>query len=337
MVFDAESSQQTDLNTSPTVATLSEPDPVTQLFPPVICLSGQVGFADKPIIEQCIKNTLAQERSAVSYILLDLHGAVAMETRLAEYLARTTTFLWKQCPAIRLVLAGVEAGSGLQDSLRRGGVNNDCTSEALPSAESIQPVRCFDAGNPNKALYEYRFHSRAASAQSLYIDQTHSSIRQVVEDLRLYIPSGGKFSRTEMSLGGLFIRKIASGQAAACGRCPLPLTFLVLRGELILQKLHDDPTQPTRQQAIRGACREAIQRLAKNVRGIAMPNDGEEGATTFVYRRLTARQLYDEDLHGLTCVHAVGGPCWILDVDPRNQASLDAVRRLSSSSKKSDY
>jgi hypothetical protein len=93
-----------------------------QNLPAIIHLANYVGFTDKPIISQAIEDTLASDRPALSYLVLDFQHAISVESCMARFLAQQSNRLASQKLKVQLVVTGAKLGSDIEARLSQGGL-----------------------------------------------------------------------------------------------------------------------------------------------------------------------------------------------------------------------
>jgi hypothetical protein len=325
------------------VSPVLQPNCGGQLLPPIIRLINHVGSTEKPIISRLIEKVMVLDRPALSYIVLDFDRAITIESCVAQFLERQSRRLVSQCPKVHMVITGTRCGSDIQARLSQAGLH--CTrplGASLPSGKSAYGDNlAFDSvddflwicrfSSPEPALPpSAALRSEEASSRGAWCHgQEGTHISSIMRDLEPHLPMTHLQSEDPM-VRGFAIRKVAQGQAIACGRYTLKPIFLVLYGKVLIQKRHEASLHALPQQTVRDSCRNTFTYIRSWSRRPVRERKTAQGTVNTEHQYLTEHEMYDGGSGTFTCAHGATGSCWILEVDPQNKAAIAAVRRVAS-------
>jgi hypothetical protein len=304
-----------------------------QLVPPMICLTNRVEFTDRPFIARFIENILSMDRPVPSYIVLDFHRVVALETCVATFLAQQARRLALQQPRRHLIITGAKRNSEIGNRLLHGGLTECHLANSLQNLpDSLQ-----DLPDNSKTSMEYR----AFDSVELFLRISHSVSPQADRFLsnvsnEVDLPSSGA-DRDNVCISsiirrlqpllpdlGLAIWEILPGQAISCGRYAIRPHFLVLSGEVILHDCPIPSLSTSSQQPFRMACSKVLTDLPSWFTRSAPPRSFPP------FKTLTAHRLYDHSSQKYACAHAGNEACWILEADPQNFKGVTALEDMAS-------
>jgi hypothetical protein len=325
------------------VSPVLQPDCGGQLLPPIIRLINHVGSTDKPMIYRLIDKAMVLDRPALSYIVLDFDRAITIESCVAQFLERQSRRLVSQSPKVHLVITGTRLGSDIQARLSQAGLH--CTQplgDSLPSGKSAYGdnlafdsvddfLRICRLSSPKPALPPCAaLRSEEASSRGAWRHgQERTHISSIMRDLEPHLPMIHLQNEDSM-VRGFAIRKIAQGQAIACGRYAFKPTFLVLCGKVLIQKPHGAPFHALPQQVVRDSCRKMLTYIRNWPRSPIRECENVQGTVNTEPQYLAKHEMYDGSSGNFTCAHGATDSCWILEIDPQNKAVVAAVQRVAS-------
>lgn len=317
-----------------------------QMQPPIIRLTGRAGFAVIPPMENFFGKARAIDQNATLCIILDFSTVDTVETCVAKFLGRQASKLARQSPAQFFIIGGLQCGSTVHADLLRGGIecrwhrSDFIAGPWCSPAEATASLSILACERLKKAIRVCRFTNRvrphissvgirtihALQGSTTNQEQLDSVFRNVVDLLLPHLPGSDLPAHERMDRAGLVIREVSQEEAIACGKYPFQPVFIVLVGQVVVRRLHADPPDSVPQKPIREAALAALKLLfVRLFRRKCRPGETNAAADTC----LTPGDKFDGSSHASSCAYTAGVPCWILDIDPGNEAGLVAVAHLA--------
>lgn len=297
--------------------------------PPIVLLNGYAGSTVVPGLEALVDSMTKAEDEQTLCVILDLRTVTGIDTCVVESLKKLSLLLAPHSPARSFILVFPEySRSTILADLDRVGIKplryvDDLSDlSALQSKERDLSLELTTCENPEEALMLCRSRTWHGSSTTPNTKEGQSETLQRRAQMFLSYHLRSSKAAPEHEIRERYtIRKVSSSRAIACTQYPLPPTFIVLEGKVLVQKLHIDSPEGSNRVAIRvaivAALRNGILRLFRD-RNRSEPNQASVAAQ-YIY----PGGIFDPDLYADSCAHAVDGPCWILDFFLANEARVE--------------
>jgi hypothetical protein len=259
-------------------------------------------------------------------MVLDFRPVVALNTCVAEFLAKQAQRLAQARPRVYMIVVGVHVGSEIHVRLTKGGI--DCDWDSANSLQGLRKesfkTRVFDsreqflrishAAGPKEACISYTTSS--ATYFSLGTGANSTYINDIMQKVMLQLP------RTDLSIEqcmvkyGLTLGEILPGHAVSCTWYAYKPIYLVLQGEIIIRNGHDASNRI--QQPVRAACSRVVSEAFQWCSGFFGHAITPQASQDAPGERLMSLDVYDKHSRGNSCAHPVKRSCWVLFVDPES-------------------
>ena len=158
----------------------------------------------------------------------------------------------------------------------------------------------------------------------------------ITASLLQILPSSDLPPFERMKRAGLHVRKAKEGQELACGTYFREFTraravFFVLQGLAISRTVHVSCTaSPLYRASIRSIAHSYGSKFPSVV-GLKHASQVEDAAddTSKQTERLLPGAVYGLEDRSSSCVFAAEGPCWIIEVDPRNRTGIAWAKSMA--------
>jgi hypothetical protein len=266
------------------------------------------------------------EKPAFTYMVLDFRHVVALNTCVAEFLAKQARRLAQASPRVYTIVVGIHAGSEVHARLEKGGLDCDCESrnslQGLSEEGSMTCVfdsvemflRISHAARPKEACISHTTSSVTRSLPGIGANSGYFS--SVVQQIVSHLPATNLSTEQCMVKYGLTICEIFPGHAVSCSWYAYKPTYLVLQGVVIIRNGHGAPNRI--QQPFRAACWNAANEAFQWCSPFCRRSNIRQAPQDAPPKHLTSLDVYDKHSHGNSCAHAVKKSCWVLFVDPES-------------------
>ncbi|KIJ65787.1 hypothetical protein HYDPIDRAFT_87654 [Hydnomerulius pinastri MD-312] len=320
-------------------------NPADDIGPPTVTfikLTGYAFFASIPSLERQMK--LPSDRKSPIVFVLDFVDVHRVETSVAQYFERKAREYSSKTPSVRVVMAGVMKGSGVQADLERGGVI--CRWDDQSSSVDKNEIE------EGELLTFTDVADAVRWAQSLRIGNVEFTDTEVFDEFcRLIGDKAASLPHSEVPLIhraqqiGVEIRRPPVGDVLAQHGKPLSSIFFVVRGRVTLEQ-NASSTIP-RPVAITRPCLKAsviqnAHRAAHVSKDLFTRGQSQTASSTADEETacaITYRQLMPGDCFGISeyatgkseysRVVVTSGPCWIVEVPTSDEAAVTWAMRAA--------
>ena len=332
-----------------------------RMQPPIIRLTGHVGFVVIPSVEQYFIRIEALEGGMPQCMIIDLTSVRHLETCAARLVAKLVSRMAAHSTPGLLAIVKPDDSPQVLLSLLRGGLDFRQTGEGSTSEPHIEPSMLsgpFFCKDLVQAIRICQNGSRdAASASPVVLRPLGlpnerpltDEVERFVDEITYSLPRTHSLSEAAPDLAlssherikraGLTIRQIRPGEAISCSRYPVQHVFMVLRGRVRLETPHKDHSHVAPLEPIRVAVRKAIQTafcsLELRLKDLFVAKHRPAQASVMT-EYLKEFDWFDASRSASHCAHGCDDPCWILDIDPDNEvgvATAEQVAQRSTSTK----
>lgn len=315
-------------------------------LPYVLRLSQRPTSVTVPFGEFARRRATDSSVQASSELIIDLSDVHVMDTEFSKLIAR-----YLHDPLVRILPPRTEC---IRADLTRVGAQFPVRAQCTRTLADNEGQAELESASPDLSLLEneicrLRFD---VSGKSSFLRSCTCTYADLIEDLACHglvtlhpsitasllhiLPLSDLPPFERMKRAGLHVRRADEGQELACGTYFREFTraravFFVLQGLAISRTVHVNCTaSPLYRASIRSIAHSHGSKLASVV-GLKPASRVEDAAddTSKQMERLLPGAVYGLEDRSSSCVFAADGPCWIIEIDPRNRTGIAWARSMA--------